>query len=206
MNTASQMTSIRKSVARSTAAQSLTTDYTLTWLDAALALLLGGANLALYVRTLAPFVLGGDSGEFQVLAYQLGIAHAPGYPVYLALAKLMTLLPIGDVAYRVNLFSAVMAAVTVAGVYLATRLLAGARLAAVLGALALAVSYTFWTQATIAEVYTSATAFAALVLIGLLAWYRTGSRRALFLAGLCGGLSLGVHSTVGLLAPARRRC
>jgi hypothetical protein len=177
-------------------------DYALTWLDTLLALLLGGVSLALYVRTLAPFVLGSDSGEFQVLAYQLGIAHTPGYPVYLVLAKLLTLLPFRDIAYRVNLFSAVMAAVTVAGVYLAARLLAGTRLAAAFAALALAVSYTFWTQATIAEVYTSGTAFVALVLIGLLAWYRTGSRRMLFLAGLCGGLSPGVHSTVGLLAPA----
>jgi hypothetical protein len=177
-------------------------EHALMWLDGLLALLLGGAGLTLYVRTLAPFVLGSDSAELQVLAYQLGIAHTPGYPVYLALAKLLTLLPIRDIAYRVNLFSAVMAAVAVAGVYLSARLLAGARLAAIFAALALAFSYTFWTQATIAEVYTSGAAFAALVLSGLLAWYRTGSRRALFLAGLCGGLSLGVHSTVGLLAPA----
>src|SRR3954453_6288719 len=115
-------------------------EYALTWLDALLALLLGSVSLTLYVRTLAPFVLGSDSGEFQVLAHQLGIAHTPGYPIYLALAKLFTLLPIRDIAYRVNLFSAVMAATTVAGMYLAARLLARARLAAALAALALAVS------------------------------------------------------------------
>ncbi len=49
----------------------------LTWRDAMLALLAGGLSLALYVRTLVPFVLTGDSAEFQVLAYQLGIAHTP---------------------------------------------------------------------------------------------------------------------------------
>jgi hypothetical protein len=174
----------------------------LSWLDTSLALLIGGLSLALYARTLVPFVLVSDSAEFQVLAYQVGIAHTPGYPVYLLLAKLFTLLPIRDIAYRVNLFSAFMAAATVAGLYVATALLTRNRLAAVFGALALAVSYTFWSQAIIAEVYTAGAAFAVLVWIGLLAWYRTGKRWPLFLAGLCGGLSLGVHSTVALLAPA----
>jgi hypothetical protein len=174
----------------------------LAWFDALLALLVGGLSLALYARTLAPVVLVSDSAEFQVLAYQLGMAHTPGYPVYLLLAKLFTLLPIRDIAYRVNLFSAFMASVTVAGVYVATALLTRSRPAAVFGALALAVSFTFWSQAIIAEVYTPGAAFVVLVWAGLLAWYRTGKRWPLFLAGLCGGLSLGVHSTVALLAPA----
>ena len=173
-----------------------------TWPDAVLALLAGGLSFALYARTLVPFVLPGDSGEFQVLAYELGIAHTPGYPIYLLLAKLFTFLPIGDIAYRVNLFSALMAAVTVSGVYLAARLLTGQRLAAVFGALALTVSFTFWSQAIIAEVYTSGAAWVALIWLGLLAWYRAGTRRGLFLAGLCGGLGLGVHSTVALFAPS----
>ena len=63
----------------------------LAWPDALLALLIGGLSLALYARTLVPFVLGGDSAEFQVLAYQVGIAHTLGYPVYILLAKLFTI-------------------------------------------------------------------------------------------------------------------
>ena len=90
MNSVSQTSSITKSVTRTTLAQPLAPDYALTWLDAILALLLSGASLVLYVRTLAPFVLGSDSGEFQVLAYQLGIAHTPGYPVYLVAGDVVT--------------------------------------------------------------------------------------------------------------------
>src|SRR3982750_3414725 len=85
MNSVSPAALTPKSGARTTIAQPPAADYMLNWLDGALALLLCAASLALYVRTLAPFVLGSDSGEFQVLAYQLGIAHTPGYPVYLAL-------------------------------------------------------------------------------------------------------------------------
>jgi hypothetical protein len=58
------------SISQTAPDQPLASEYALTWLDALLALLLGGLSLALYVRTLAPFVLGGDSAEFQVLAYQ----------------------------------------------------------------------------------------------------------------------------------------
>jgi hypothetical protein len=179
----------------------LNTTFKSTCWDAFLAIGAGVASLALYIRTLAPGVLPGDSGEFQVLAYQLGIAHCPGYPIYLLMAKVFTFLPVGEISYRVNLFSAVMAAVAVSGVYMAARLLSANRWAALFGALALAVSFTFWSQAVIAEVYTAGAAFVATILVCVLWWQKTGKALPLFLAGLLGGLSLGIHTTVAVLAP-----
>ncbi len=170
--------------------------------DILLVSLLAGCVLLLYGRTLTPGLLPGDGGEFQTLAYLLGHTHPTGYPVYLALAKLLTFLPLGDVAYRVNLFSAVMGALAVGGVYLLGRLLTDYRAIPFVGALALAVSPTFWSQAVIAEVYTAGAAFFVFILLALLWWARSGSARALFAAGLLGGLSLGVHMSVALLAPA----
>ncbi|MCX7669821.1 MAG: DUF2723 domain-containing protein, partial [Anaerolineae bacterium] len=172
-------------------------------LDGGLSVVLALSSLALYVRTLVPWVLPGDSGEFQVLLYQVGIAHTTGYPVYMLLGKLfMTLAAVGDVAYRANLFSAFTAAVTVALVYAAGRLVAESRWGGVFAALALAVSFTFWSQALIAEVYAPGALFLAAVLVALLAWERTGRAAWLFGAGLCGGLGLGVHASVGVFAPA----
>ena len=159
-------------------------------------------SLFLYIRTLTPGLLHGDSGEFQTLAYLLGHTHPTGYPVYLVLAKLATFLPLGDIAYRVNLFSALMAALTVAGVYLSGRLLVNYRALALIGAMALAISPTFWSQAIIAEVYTAGAAFLALILLALLWWDQTNKPLALFLAGMLGGLSLGVHMSVALIVPA----
>ena len=170
--------------------------------DAAAAVGLALVSLAVYVRTLAPGLLPGDGGEFQTLAFTLDHAHTTGYEVYMVLAKLFTLLPIGDVAYRVNLFSAVMGAVTVALVYLAARLLSGSRWAAALGALVLALSATFWSQAVVAEVYTAGSAFTSAVLLFTLLWWHTDCRRYLVLAGVLGGLSIGVHGSGVLFAPA----
>jgi hypothetical protein len=170
--------------------------------DAGLAVAVSGLSLALYIRTLAPGLLPSDSGELQTLSALLGNTHPTGYPIYLLIGKLFTWLPVGDVAYRINLLSAAMAALAVAEVYLAGRLLAGHRLPALVGAIALAVSTSFWSQAVIAEVYTPGAAFLVAVLICLLVWDALRKPRYLFLAGLLGGLSLGVHMTVALMAPA----
>lgn len=174
----------------------------LTRWDTLLAAGAGLLSLTLYVHTLVPGLLPGDSGEFQTMAILLGHTHPTGYPVFLALAKLLTLLPIGEIAWRVNLFSAVTAALTVAGVYAAGRLLTGHRAVAVASALALAVSPTFWSQAVLAEVYTPGAAFLIWILVTLLWWDATNRPYALFTAGLLGGLSLGVHISVALLVPS----
>lgn len=170
--------------------------------DTLLAFLCFAGGFVLYLRTLTPGLLPGDSGEFQTLAYLLGHTHPTGYPVYLVLAKMATFLPIGDVAYRVNLFSAIMGALTVAMVYLAGRLLVNYRILAFVGVAIFTLSPTFWSQAVIAEIYTAGAAFLAIILFLLFWWDREDSAWMLFVAGLLGGLSLGVHMSVALLAPA----
>ena len=77
------------------------------------AFLAASASLAVYIRTLAPTVTGEDSGEFITAAWSLGIPHPPGYPLWLILAKLFSFLPIGTVAYRLNLMSAILDAAAV---------------------------------------------------------------------------------------------
>ncbi len=123
--------------------------------DGVLAVALGGAALGLYLRTLAPSVatLFDDSLEFQLVCYLPGVAHPTGYPLYTLLGKAFTLLPWGDVAFRVNLLSALMGALAVALTFLLARRLTRRRLPALVGAGALAVSPVFWSQSTIAEVY-----------------------------------------------------
>jgi hypothetical protein len=47
--------------------------------------------LTVYIFTLAPTIFFGDSGEFVTAAYNLGIVHPPGYPLYTLIGKLFTL-------------------------------------------------------------------------------------------------------------------
>src|SRR5512139_2304415 len=65
---------------------------------------------AIYARTLAPGITAGDGGELVLAARDLGIPHPPGYPLWVLLAHLATLVPVGELAARVNAFSALCAA------------------------------------------------------------------------------------------------
>src|SRR5437660_12556176 len=72
-------------------------------------------SLLLYSRTLAPS-LGGtiDSAEFQQAAYSLSIVHPTGYPLYLLAGRAwIAIFPFGDPAFRINLLSAIFAALAV---------------------------------------------------------------------------------------------
>jgi hypothetical protein len=67
--------------------------------------------LSLYLYTLAPTVTLVDSGELILAARSLGVAHPPGFPLYLLLAHLFSLLPFGNLAVRIHVFSAVCASI-----------------------------------------------------------------------------------------------
>ena len=87
------------------------------------------ATLSLYSWTLAPTVTLVDSGELIVVAHGLGVAHPPGFPLWTILAHLASLLPVGNVAGRINFASALFAA------------LASATLTLVVAELMIAASY-----------------------------------------------------------------
>ncbi len=168
----------------------------LSRLDFLIAFLAGVLGLALYIRTLAPSVLYGDVAEFQTLSYTLGMTHASGYPTQILFGKLFTFLPFGNIAYRVNLMSAAFGAFAVANVYLITRMLSGWHTAGLLASTALTSNVFFWRRTIIAESYAPAAGMLTLVWLCMLLWQKTERPAWLFVAGLAGGLSLGIHSTV----------
>ena len=91
--------------------------------DAAIAAGLGAAALALYASTLLPGVgYSGDTAKWQFLGRVGGTPHATGYPLYLALDKLwVNTFRVGELAWRVNLLSAIFGAATVAVLFLLLR-------------------------------------------------------------------------------------
>ena len=142
----------------------------------------GVIALSLYLVTLAPTLswgwrdLGVDGGELLAASNLLGVPHPPGYPTYMLLLKLFaTMIPVGDFAYRGNLFSAVFGASTVVLLYwVILRCCAQIRRSApswlriwggALGAVTLASTPLFWSQATVTEVYTLNTFFAMFLVL-----------------------------------------
>ncbi|HEU5317339.1 MAG TPA: DUF2723 domain-containing protein, partial [Chloroflexota bacterium] len=158
---------------------------------------------ALYVREAAPSVGGGNTGEFQVMAHQLGIAHPPSYPLFLLLGKVVSLVPLGgDVAWRINLANALLgaaallllsrlpAALGVVGAGASAAALAGAVAAVVLGA-----APRLWTLSVEAEVFT-------LHLFLVLAFWLALLQRRTYLAAFLAGLGLANHRTFLFIAGA----
>ncbi len=160
------------------------------------------ATFVVYVRTLTPGVLDGDSGEWQYMANILGVPHSTGYPLYILLAKIVTFLPFGNPAWRVNLFSAICAACTIPVVYLLAKRISKFRVAAILAATFFAFMPTLWASATIAEVYALNTLLVALTLYFAIRFFDNGHTRDLYLMAVCFGLALTNHRIAFFVLPA----
>ena len=162
--------------------------------------------LPIYLLTMPHTVGRADTFEFQVVAPQLGIAHPTGYPLYLILSKLFTFIPFGSVAWRINLGTAVLALAALTIIYLIILQLDYQPVPALLGAVAIGLTPTFWSQAIEAEVY----ALHALVLaVGL--WLileigdwrlETGDSNLMLFLAFAIGLGLTNHLTTVFLIPA----
>jgi hypothetical protein len=180
----------------------------LSW-DTLVSVALFAGGLVAYVSTLAPTVLDGDAALFQYMPRVLGVTYPTGYPTYILLGRLWTMLaPIGPVAYRMNLLSAVCGALALALLYPALSRWLEGRLAALSAVLIFATLPTYWRWATEAKIYT----LHVLLLSGMLLLLaprgqeepgQPGRRPALrlALAAALFGLALGNHSTTLLLAP-----
>ena len=171
---------------------------------------------ALYLLTLAPSAALWDAGEYVAAAYELGIPHPPGNPLFVLVGRVASILPVApNVAMRLNVLTAAagavaagiwfLVAVRVAGRWLPERwqhVVAGA-LATLIGATA----FTVWNQSVVSEkVYTLALLGIALVSWLVVRWLENpdgpGAGRTLVLAAYLLGLGYANHMIGIIAAPA----
>ena len=169
--------------------------------EVAWAALAGGVPLLVYLRTMAPTVYGLDSAELTTGAYALGIVHAPGCPTYMLLGHLFSRLPLGDVGYRLNLLSAVAAALAALFLYRVLVRLTGERAVALTATWFAAFTYYFWVSALAAELYALHAAFVAGLLLLVLRWREEARPAQLMLLALLFGIGAGNHLSIVLLLP-----
>jgi hypothetical protein len=155
-----------------------------------------------YAVTLAPGLTwangGADGGDLITAAATNGIAHPSGYPLYLLLARAFQAIPVGALAFRTNLLSAVctiFAALALQAILRRQNIPAGAALAA---ALAFGLTPAVWSQAVISEVYGLQSLLLILFLYGLLDENFPGGDWA---RGLLFGLATSNHLTTLILLP-----
>lgn len=181
------------------------------------------AALSIYLATIAPTLswgrdqMGVDGGDLLAAVETLGIPHPSGYPTYVIALKLFaTVVPVGDLAFRGNLFSALLSAGTALLIYMVIlrtshlvlpycpaylRIFSG-----LIGAISFAATPLFWSQAIITEVYALNAFFSAALV--LLACFLHGSTHEkaesllnsnkilLMLFAFVAGISAGNHLTI----------
>jgi Protein of unknown function (DUF2723) len=108
-----------------------------------------------YTQTLLPGVDMGDTGGFQAAVLWPEVSARQAYPLYYGLARaFVQAVSIANPARGLNLFSAIFGAASVGLLTLLCALVVDSTIAGVAAGLLLAFSYTLWSQAIIAEVYT----------------------------------------------------
>jgi hypothetical protein len=167
--------------------------------------------LWVYLSTMAPGLTwansGADGGDLIAAAATGGVAHPTGYPVYLLLACAFQFLPIGSLAFRTNLLSALAAACAALLVYglvvhsLSSHSGRNNWLAGLVSAYAFGLAPLLWSQAVITEVYTLHALFVALILYLSTVPLRLTPKQLDGALGLTLGLSMGNHVTTILLLP-----
>ncbi|MBI3362865.1 MAG: DUF2723 domain-containing protein, partial [Chloroflexi bacterium] len=174
-----------------------------------LAVFLGG--LFLFVSTLAPSVVFGDPSEYTFVPFVWGVLHPPGYAFQTLLTKLwQTLIPIGTIAYRTNLLSAVVGAATLALVFGAVSRITYRveqssifnLQSAIFSAASLASASDFWQHAIHANAHIVTATLAALSLFCLLRWRASENDRWLYAFAFVAGLSVTHHPLLVFSFPA----
>ncbi|KFP18795.1 Transmembrane protein 260, partial [Egretta garzetta] len=142
-------------------------------------------------------------GELITAAYELGVAHPPGYPLFTLLAKLATgLLPLGSPAYRVNLLCGLVGAAAASLLFYTVFRLSGSYAGGILAAGVFSFSRLTWQWSITAEVFSLNNLFVGL-LMALTVHFEeasTAKERSKIskLGAFCCGLSLCNQHTIVL--------
>src|SRR5262245_19077129 len=149
-----------------------------------------------------------DTAEFQAVGPLLGTAHPTGFPTYVLLGWLASVVfqPFGEPAFRMNLLNALCLAVAAAVTTDLVRVLARSVVLGLAAGIGLALTPIAWGIATHADPHALHVALVAVILRLLVGWEdrvrdeRPDADRWLVAAAIAFGLSMGNHSLTLLLA------
>ncbi len=149
-----------------------------------------------YFATLCPTIPEGDGGQLTAAAYNWGVAHPPGYPIYMVLAKFFTMIPYGSVAARVNLLSAACSAAASALLFLTMRHWTKSQWAGIASAGLFAFSPLVWRYAVISELFALNNVFVIALFYLFLRFHQTRLNHYALIGAFVFGLGLAHLQTI----------
>ena len=156
----------------------------------------------IYVLTLERKLIGGDTTWYALQIPEMSIMVPTGYPTFSMFLKLFTFIPIGDLAYRLNLFSAVFGGLTILFLFLTINRLIKNEVLSISSSLAFAFLYPYWHIANRLEFDTLNSFFIALVLFSAVMYGGIKNRKFLYFFFFSLGLSFTNHPIAFFVVPA----
>ncbi|TET50120.1 MAG: DUF2723 domain-containing protein, partial [Actinomycetota bacterium] len=156
----------------------------------------------IYVLTLERKLIGGDTTWYALQIPEMSPMVPTGYPTFSMFLKLFTFIPIGDLAYRLNLFYALFVGLTILFLFLTINRLVKNEVLSLSSSLIFAFFYPYWHVANRLEFDTLNSFFIALVLFSAVMYGRIKNRRFLYFFFFSLGLSLTNHPIAFFVVPA----
>jgi len=156
----------------------------------------------IYLLTLEHKLIGGDTAWYALEIPAMQVFVPTGYPTFSMLGKLITYLPVSDLAYRLNLFSAIFGALTILFLFLLIDRLVKNELVSLISSLCFAFVFPFWHVANRLEFDTLNSFFIVLVLFSAILYNENKTRKYLYFFFFSLGLSLTNHPIAFFVVPA----
>ena len=158
--------------------------------------------LVIYILTLEHKLVGGDTSWYAIQIPEMSLMVPTGYPTFSLLEKLITYLPIGDLAYRLNLFSAIFGALTILFLFLSINKLVKNEVISFISSMIFAFILPFWEVANRLEFDTLNSFFVILLIFSAIRYNENRTRKYLYYFFFCLGLSLTNHPLTFFMVPA----
>ena len=164
-----------------------------------------GIFVAVYVKCTSASIPSGDAGDFIISAYHFGVAHPPGYPLYVTIGYIwMRILPFGTPAYKLNLLTSIIGGVAAFVVYITTFRLTRFVPSAILASSVFAFSHLTWFHSIGAEIFAFNNLFCGLLLYWVVKFQRaalTSRAKIAVEASFISGLSMcNQHTSILFIA------
>ena len=156
----------------------------------------------IYVLTLERKLIGGDTTWYALQIPEMSIMVPTGYPTFSMFLKLFTFIPVGDLAYRLNLFSALFGGLTILFLFLTINRLIKNEVLSLSSSLIFAFFYPYWHIANRLEFDTLNSFFIALVFFSAVVYGEIKNRKFLYFFFFSLGLSLTNHPIAFFVVPA----
>jgi len=158
--------------------------------------------LLFYLLTLERKLVGGDTSWYAIELPQMQLLPPTGYPVFSLIGKLFSIIPIGPLAFRLNLISAVFGSLTILFLFMAINKLIKNEPVSLIASLSFAFVYPYWFFANRLEFDTLNSFYIAILLFAILKYRESPIRKNLYFCFACLGFLLTNHPIAFFIMPA----